>query len=102
MSAGYQGAAPRIASWPARFGVAVALNGISGPHRDYLAAGGTGFLLGDGRLNYGPETIAEAYGSWNIGPYVALSPDVQYIVNPGYNRDRGPAWFVSGRLRLSY
>ena len=31
-----------------RLGVAVVSNGLSAPHRDYLALGGLGFLLGDG------------------------------------------------------
>jgi len=32
-----------------RFGVAFASNGLSQPHREYLALGGQGFLLGTGR-----------------------------------------------------
>ena len=31
------------------------INGLSEDHRDFLAAGGTGILLGDGHLDYGPE-----------------------------------------------
>ena len=33
-------------------GVAFARNGLSSVHRDYLAAGGLGFFIGDGHLNY--------------------------------------------------
>src|SRR5438445_12855232 len=33
-------------------GVAAYINGLSRPHRDYLAAGGLGFFLGDGRLDF--------------------------------------------------
>src|SRR5882757_2735577 len=44
-----------------RFGAAVAIEGLSETHRDYLAAGGSGFLLGDGALDYGPEQILELY-----------------------------------------
>ena len=40
-------------------GVAVR-NSLSGDDRSFLAAGGMGFIIGDGRLNYRPETIAEA------------------------------------------
>ncbi|MGC1485737.1 MAG: hypothetical protein WA789_18235 [Candidatus Acidiferrum sp.] len=36
-------------------------NGISRDHQQYLAMGGDGFLLGDGRLNYGREDIFETY-----------------------------------------
>ena len=33
-------------------GVALVANGISSPHRGYLAAGGYGFIIGDGALDY--------------------------------------------------
>jgi high affinity Mn2+ porin len=70
--------------------LAFAQNQLSNDHRDYLAAGGLGFLLGDGQLNYGPERILEAYYSYSLTKGVTLSPEFQHIVNPGYNRDRGP------------
>jgi high affinity Mn2+ porin len=35
--------------------------GIVQVHGDYLSAGGLGFLLGDGKLNYGPKQIVETY-----------------------------------------
>lgn len=81
-----------------RAGLALATNGLAPPHRDYLARGGLGFILGDGRLRYGRERILEAYYTarlWN-GTYAAA--DVQVIGNPGYNRDRGPV--VVGSLRV--
>jgi hypothetical protein len=79
-------------------GVAVALNGLSHDHRAYLAAGGTGFLLGDGRLRYGAESLGEAYYRWQVVSRLAISPDGIVIVNPGYNRDRGPAIVLGLRL----
>lgn len=85
-----------------RIGVGAVREGIVAPHRDYLSAGGLGFLLGDGRLNYGPEQIVEGYYRLQAGRYVQLSPDVQHIRNPGYNRDRGPATVLSLRLNLRY
>ncbi len=85
-----------------RLGVAFVVNGLSADHRDYLAAGGQGFLIGDGALNYGTERILEAYYRMQLGKYVRLSPDVQYIQNPGYNRDRGPAGVVGLRLHFEY
>ncbi|AIF48677.1 carbohydrate porin [Dyella japonica] len=82
------------------FSVAIVVNGLSHDHRDYLAAGGDGFVLGDGALNYGREQILEAYYSFTPIEHVTLSPDIQLIHNPGYNRDRGPARFVGLRAHL--
>jgi carbohydrate-selective porin OprB len=83
-------------------GIGYAFNGLSPEHKNYLAAGGFGFLLGDGRLNYGLEQILETYYRIQIGKYVQISPDFQFIQNPAYNRDRGPVEVYSMRLRLSY
>jgi len=92
-----------------RLGVGVVTEGLSAPHRDYLAAGGYGFLLGDGRLGYDPEKIIEAYycaqWSWSVlnAPLrLQITPDLQYIQNPGFNRDRGPVRFYALRLHLEY
>jgi carbohydrate-selective porin OprB len=85
-----------------RVGIAYVLHGLSSDHRAYLAAGGQGFLLGDGRLRYGPEGIFEAYYRAQLGPYVEVGPDVQWIHNPGYNQDRGPAAVASLRLNVRY
>ena len=84
------------------FGVAYAFQGLSVPHREYLAAGGIGMLVGDGQLNYGLEQIFETYYRIQLGRYLQISPDFQYIQNPGYNRDRGPVEVYSLRVRLSY
>ncbi len=85
-----------------RFGMAYAVDGLSGSHRHYLAEGGIGMVIGDGALNYGLEQIFEAYYRIQLGRCVQLSPDYQHIVNPAYNRDRGPVDVYSMRLRLSY
>lgn len=79
-------------------GVAFAADGLSGVHRDYLAAGGRGFLLGDGALRYGHEVVIEAYYNARCGPFFTVSPDVIRIASPGYNRDRGPAIVASLRV----
>jgi hypothetical protein len=79
-------------------GLAGYLNGLSRAHRAYLAAGGTGFFLGDGRLSYATERIVEAFYSVGLGKRLALSVGYQRIANPGYNRDRGPADILGLRL----
>lgn len=85
-----------------RAGIAFVGHGLSAPHRAYLAAGGRGFLLGDGALRYGPEQIGEAYYRLHVGGFTEVTPDVQLIEHPGYNRDRGPAEVLSLRVHLDY
>ncbi|MBI1754190.1 MAG: carbohydrate porin [Acidobacteria bacterium] len=85
-----------------RVGLAYVQNGLSPDHEAYLAAGGLGFLLGDGRLSYGPERIAEGYYALALGRYVTAAVDVQRIWNPGYNRDRGPAGLFALRLHAQF
>ena len=60
--------------------------------RIICSLGGLGFLLGDGNLNYGRENIVESYYNWHAWRGLFYALDVQHIDNPGYNRDRGPAW----------
>ena len=79
-------------------GAAVYLNGLSRAHRDYLAAGGLGFFLGDGRLNYASERIFETFYSLGVARGAWLSLGYQYVANPGYNADRGPASFLGLRI----
>lgn len=71
-------------------GIAWVINMLSNDHREYLAAGGYGFLIGDGALNYAPEQITEAYYSATLFPSFTFTIDDQLVINPGYNRDRGP------------
>ncbi len=83
------------------FGLAVVVNGISNEHSNYLAAGGYGFQLGDGKLTYGNEMVAELYYSYKpISTGIWLSGDYQFALNPGYNKDRGPLHVFSFRLHV--
>lgn len=83
-------------------GLGAAVNGLSGPHRRYLAAGGSGFILGDGTLRYGEETILETYYRQSLEKHLSLTPDFQFVVNPGFNRDRGPASVLGLRLHAEF
>jgi carbohydrate-selective porin OprB len=85
-----------------RVGIAYAVDGLSAAHKDYLEAGGIGMLLGDGSLNYGLAQTLETYYRIQICRCVQLSPDFQFIQNPGYNRDRGPVEVYGLRLHISY
>jgi high affinity Mn2+ porin len=71
-------------------GVAAVRNYLAGDDRSFLAAGGLGFIVGDGKLNYAAESITEAYYSWQAMRDWNLTLDYQRVVNPAYNRDRGP------------
>lgn len=83
-----------------KLGLAAVTNGLQDDHSRYLELGGKGFLLGDGRLRYGRETIVETYYNAHIIDGVFVAADVQLIVDPGYNRDRGPVGVGSLRLHL--
>ena len=85
-----------------RAGLAFVTNAISKDHQIYLADGGYGFLLGDGALHYGRENILETYYTAHIWRGIYVAPGLQYIVNPGYNRDRGPVLVPSFRLHLEF
>ena len=76
--------------------------GISGVHALYLARGGHDFLIGDGRLEYGPETIWESYYNAHVLRWLSASIDLQHVNNPAYNEDRGPVWISSLRLHVEF
>ena len=84
------------------FGIAGVVNGISGVHQAFLNAGGLGILVGDGQLpNPGSEKIIETYYSFPVfASKVTL--DYQLIVNPAYNRDRGPVSVLGVRVHMQY
>lgn len=85
-----------------RAGLAFVANGISRDHREYLALGGTGFLLGDGGLRYGPELILEAYYTSRGWRGITASVGATRVWNPGYNRDRGPVIVPMLRLHADF
>ncbi len=79
-------------------GIGGAVNALSRDHRDFLAAGGLGVLVGDGALNYRRERIFETYYAYALTKAVTLTADYQFVTNPAYNADRGPVHIFSGRL----
>ena len=82
-------------------GVGWACDFLSGRHRQYLAAGGTGVVLGDGALAYRPEEVVECFYDWVALPTLLISPDLQWVQNPGYNHARGPVFFWALRVRVA-
>jgi hypothetical protein len=83
-------------------GVAFVQNGISADHRGFLAAGGLGNFIGDGRLAYRPELVLEAYYSFRAFKGLWLSFDFQQAWNPAYNADRGPVAFYTCRGHVEF
>jgi high affinity Mn2+ porin len=84
------------------FGIAGVVNGISRAHEAFLNAGGLGILVGDGQLpNPGTERILETYYSFPL-LYSRVTLDYQLIVNPAYNRDRGPVSVLGFRVHTQY
>jgi len=81
-------------------GSVITVAGLSAVHALYLARGGTDFLIGDGRLNYAPETAWESYYSAEVVKGFAISFDAQHYWNPAYNHDRGPVWAYFLRLHV--
>jgi high affinity Mn2+ porin len=79
-------------------GVAAARNYLAGDHRTFLAAGGYGLIIGDGRLNYAPEKIVETYYSWRVSGSWTLTGDYQHVGNPAYNQERGPVSVFTLRI----
>jgi high affinity Mn2+ porin len=84
-------------------GVAGVVNGISTAHEAFLNAGGLGILVGDGILPHpGPEQIIETYYSYALSGSIHLTADYQFVVNPGYNEDRGPVSVFGARLHAQF
>jgi high affinity Mn2+ porin len=83
-------------------GIGAAINGLSNAHRDFLAAGGIGLLIGDGQLNYSEEKILEAFYAYNLNRWSTLTFDYQFVANPAYNADRGPVSIFSARAHAEF
>jgi high affinity Mn2+ porin len=81
-------------------GLAGVINGLAKDHRDYLAAGGLDFIIGDGRLNYAPEQIIETYYCCQLVKGIFVTADFQGVNHPAYNADRGPV--AVGSLRVYF
>lgn len=83
-------------------GIALVQNRLSPTHRDYLAAGGLGFFVGDGRISYHPERICEVFYNIAITKGTHVGINFQRIDNPAYNSDRGPVSIGSLRFHSEF
>lgn len=86
-----------------RIGFAEVTSFLSWEARDYFAAGGLGTLIGDERLpHYGPEQAVESFYSTALGHTLTAAADYQFVLNPAYNRDRGPVSILGFRLHSEF
>jgi len=83
-------------------GGAVVVSGLSGLHRQYLAGGGYGFIIGDGQLNYGFETEGDFYYRAQVSEWLQVSAIYQPVINPAYNQDRGPIHIFTVRVHAAF
>jgi hypothetical protein len=85
-----------------KVGVAFVSNAIKRDHQNYLHYGGLGFLLGDGNLTYERENILEWYYNAHLWRGLYCMAGGSYVVNPGYNRDRGPVYIPTVRVHIDF
>jgi high affinity Mn2+ porin len=84
------------------FGLAGIVSGASSGNREFLQAGGTDMLDGDGALNYGWEKILETYYDFQICKAVHVALDYQFVTDPAFNRDRGPVSVFGARAHWEF
>jgi high affinity Mn2+ porin len=83
-------------------GLAGVIEGLSAEAIAYFTAGGLGILIGDGKMSYQPEAVTEVYYSYRPWRWLAVTLDYQFMVDPGYNADRGPVSFFTIRLHADF
>jgi high affinity Mn2+ porin len=84
------------------FGVAGVLSGISRENQEFLEAGGTGILDGDGALTYGREKVLETYYDFLVWKNLHFALDYQFVDDPAFNRDRGPVSIFGARVHWQF
>jgi high affinity Mn2+ porin len=84
------------------WGLAFIISGASRDNQQFLKAGGTDMLDGDGNLNYDPEKVIETYYDFQIWKTIHLTLDYQFVTNPAFNRDRGPVTIFGARLHWEF
>jgi len=84
------------------FGLAGVVSGASRQNQQFLEAGGTDMLDGDGALTYGPEKVLETYYDFKIWKTIHGAFDYQFITDPAFNRDRGPVSVFGVRVHWEF
>jgi high affinity Mn2+ porin len=84
------------------FGLAGILGGASRANQKFLEAGGNDLLDGDGALTYGLEKVLETYYDFKIWKTIHTTVDYQFVINPAFNRDRGPVSIFGARVHWEF
>jgi len=85
-----------------RIGIAGIISGASYDNQQFLKAGGTDMLSGDGNLNYSPEKVMEAFYDFKICRNLFTTLDYQWVINPAFNKDRGPVSIFGARIHWEF
>jgi high affinity Mn2+ porin len=80
------------------YGIAGVVSAASRSHQQFLEDGGLGILAGDGSLNYGLEKAMETYYNFQVWRNLHVSADYQFIIDPAFNRARGPVSVLGARI----
>ncbi len=83
-------------------GVAGVISGISRVNQQFLKAGGSGILDGDGNLDYGQEFVLETYYDRAFSKQIHAALDYQFIADPAFNRVRGPVSVFGTRIHWEF
>ena len=83
-------------------GLAGVVNGITKTHEAFLNAGGLGILVGDGSCRIPVPSRSSRPTMLCRLSLLPVTLDYQFIVNPAYNRDRGPVSVVAARLHAQF
>lgn len=85
------------------FGVTASYNTISKGHQNYLAAGGGNFMIANNQLlEYAPEIVFEVFYSFNLVKDLFITPDYQFLMNPGYDASRGNTHVFALRVNADF
>jgi hypothetical protein len=85
-----------------RAGIGFAVNWISASHVRYLGMGGVDGFVGDGKIDYAPESVFEVFYGLSVTSSSWLSIDYQHLTNPAFNADRGPVEIFGGRAHAEF
>jgi hypothetical protein len=79
-------------------GIGTNLGWISRAHADYLRLGGIDGFIGDGFISPGVETALDMFYSVNFRAGLWFTGDYQHVLNPAFNKDRGPVNIFTLRI----